>query len=322
MSVNLLKPKIVVVSEVGKQIGLGHLKRSMHLSHYISVFAKVTHFELSSTGVLLIPDLKRNTCLVNSIGSLMEKLNHIKYTVAIVDTLNFYETLHEYFLKIQKPIFYLGKPPKLANGNVYVVNVAEGNQPFNNPANLNLMEGIGYFVPDPKLTEIKKERIISKELKRIMVVFGGTDASYLSKKVFDFALKNKTDFNFHIISHRLNEEVQELILPESNVSISGFLPDIVEKIQNYDFVITSPGNLYFESLYLNVPVVAICQNDRQERDFAYYPLIHKSTDLPEVLATISEKYIASIDFLNNFPEFPGQNLEKLLTVLKSHTVSQ
>jgi len=111
-------------------------------------------------------------------------------------------------------------------------------------------------------------------------------------------------------------------LPELNVSISGFLLDIIGKIQNYDFVITSPGNLYFESLYLNVPVVAICQNERQEHDFAYYPFIHKSTDLPEVLATISEKYIESIEVLNKFPEFPGQNLEKFLTVLKSHTVSQ
>jgi spore coat polysaccharide biosynthesis predicted glycosyltransferase SpsG len=319
--VSLLSNEIIVVSEFSEKIGLGHFRRSQSLIQHIQEFSCATSHYLITDNAKIDPTYLGKKCkTINLEGEdqLLIQLQNINFKLIIVDTYTFHIRLYQFLKESNKPTIYLGKPKNLAKGNIYVVNVAEGNRPFCLTNNKNLFEGIGFFIPDINLKIQKNGNHFRTELRKILVVFGGTDAEELSNVVLDYYMINTPkNIKVDIISRRLKNKSE--IKKTRNIKILDFTKNLIKQLPKYDFVITSPGNLYFETLYLGIPLVSVCQNKKQERDFAYYPLVYKKHKLESILKDLPKFYKRAKSFNLIYPYEPGYRLNEILNLIKEIT---
>jgi len=100
-----------------------------------------------------------------------------------------------------------------------------------------------------------------------------------------------------------------------SVKVSGFTPNLISQFYDYDLILTSPGNLYFESLYLEIPTLGVCQNKKQESDFHKYPLVFKQCQLTTVLNNINYYYSASRDVSKILSSICGTKVKQICNLI-------
>ncbi|PID52664.1 MAG: hypothetical protein CR972_00770 [Candidatus Moraniibacteriota bacterium] len=107
-----------------------------------------------------------------------------------------------------------------------------------------------------------QKKIVSNEVKKILITFGGTDQNNLSKFIFD-CLKD-TNYEIDIIVGPGYSEFKKL---KGYIGKRASVHQSVERMSDYmlnaDIIITSNGRTTFEAASLGVPSIAIAQNERE-----------------------------------------------------------
>jgi len=199
---------ILIITDASTSIGYGHMVRSSYLSEYISSYVRTTHLNFWNEDSSIAITSKLSECkVIDSESDAVSIINNSsEFNLAIIDTYNFYQNVHAALLNKNIKIVYFGKPKSMAQENIYVINVAEGNNPLCSSGANNSYEGIEYFIPNPLLNKIRSERKSSDKIENLLVVFGGTDASFMSKNVYDYFTINQYPININIISERLKKK--------------------------------------------------------------------------------------------------------------------
>lgn len=118
-----------------------------------------------------------------------------------------------------------------------------------------------------------KKRGIRKNVKKIVVTFGGTDPTNKTQNVIkvidDFQLKN-IQWNFILglgyshkkeiknIAEKMNRDGFNIKIIEKTDNISGYVKDC-------DFAITSNGRTVFELAAMEIPMISIAVNQREKQ---------------------------------------------------------
>jgi CMP-N-acetylneuraminic acid synthetase/spore coat polysaccharide biosynthesis predicted glycosyltransferase SpsG len=106
---------------------------------------------------------------------------------------------------------------------------------------------------------------------RVMISFGGTDESNLTAKTLRALSELDHDLNLDVVLGIGNTQQYTLARttdeypPNISVEISQDVNSMAEHMQQADLLITSNGRTVFEAASLNLPVISIAQNQREQK---------------------------------------------------------
>jgi len=113
----------------------------------------------------------------------------------------------------------------------------------------------------------------NKSVKKILITFGGSDPNNLTKQVLE-TIKQSTlnQIHFQVILGLGYSRKNDVVVLCNDMQKHGFSIEVIEKsnlmakyISESDLVITSNGRTVFEIAALNVPMIIISTNKREDR---------------------------------------------------------
>jgi len=124
-----------------------------------------------------------------------------------------------------------------------------------------------YSLRDEFLVNTPKE--FSKEVNNVLVMFGGTDPSNLTKKIYNLTLKlseiyPNITFNFITGSGYDSEKNGIYTQKNRNIYVHNDVKRVSDYMRNADLAFTSQGRTVFELASLGVPSIVLAQNEREQ----------------------------------------------------------
>lgn len=263
---NELKKKRIVFRVDGfKELGMGHIYHCMTLAynltgHEIMFVLKEEHLE----GVKKIKSSFMPYTLINSNDEFFDFLEKWNADIIVNDCL---DTDKEYILKLKTLVNRVITIEDLGEGAKYADAVI--NALYNNQLKLpHEYHGERYVcLRDEFLINTPKE--FSKEVTNVLIMFGGTDPSNLTKKIYTWAktfnsLESNVKFTFisgkgyNIDEHGIHTSEDE------NIFVLNDVKRVSDYMKNADIAFTSQGRTVFELASLGVPSIVLAQNEREQ----------------------------------------------------------
>ena len=153
----------------------------------------------------------------------------------------------------------LGDGARIADA---VVNaIYEGASPHS-----NVFVGKNYVaLRDEFLTTMPKP--FSPEVKRVLVMFGGTDPSDLSYRLYELAQdynKDRVRVEFDFILGSGYEGKAVMSKPERGISVTRDVIRVSDHMRKADMAFSSQGRTTFELASMGVPTIVLAQNKREQ----------------------------------------------------------
>lgn len=117
--------------------------------------------------------------------------------------------------------------------------------------------------------QIESPKAFSREVRNVVVMFGGTDPSNLNRLVYDAILGDSQRFErirfFFItgIGYK-NEEQGVVTCSERNIFVYPNVPRVTKYLKEADLVIMGQGRSIFEAASMGVPAIVLSQNEREK----------------------------------------------------------
>lgn len=299
---NLLKKKRIVFRCDGyKEIGMGHIYHCLTLAYALTghdvIF--VTN-EKHEEGLKKIQDSYMQYITIKNDQEFFDFLKKYKPDIIVNDCLDTTKTYIEHLKELCKKVITIEDMGEGAKYADVVINALYSNQ--NNP---NEYCGEKYVC-------LRNEFLISKPKKfcdiveNILIVFGGTDPSNLTRKIYQVAkeiAKKVPKVNFTFITG-IGYDCKENNLisdEEYNITVLNNVNDISKYMRQADLAFTSQGRTVYELASLGVPSIVLAQNERE--------LLHTFAQMPNGFmnlglgANISEETIINtLEWLIQTPQ--------------------
>lgn len=312
---NLLKKKRIVFRCDGyKEIGMGHIYHCLTLAYALTghdvIFVTNEKYE---EGLKKIQDSYMQYTTIKNDQEFFDFLKKYKPDIIVNDCLDTTKTYIEHLKELCKKVITIEDMGEGAKYADVVINALYSNQ--NNP---NEYCGEKYVC-------LRNEFLISKPKKfcdiveNILIVFGGTDPSNLTKKIYHVAkeiAKKVPKVNFIFITG-IGYDCKENNLisdEEYNITVLNNVNDISRYMRQADLAFTSQGRTVYELASLGVPSIVLAQNERE--------LLHTFAQMPNGFmnlglgANISEETI--INTLEWLIQTPQIRMEMRNLMLKNN----
>lgn len=254
--------KILFRADGEEKLGMGHIYRCLSLAYHLTghelLFVTKKDYPL---GVKKLQESYFNLQVIEQEEELYAILDEFKPDILVNDILN---TGTEYMKEVRSRV------PRVVNfedrGNGAALADCVINALYTNGKGANIYQGSDYFfIRDEFLTAKPKE--FSKEVKNVVVLFGGSDPSNLTGKTYNILqqiAEQHPKIEFHIITgfgYKYKNEIQ------NDVPHKIFIHNDVKRVSKYlaeaDLAITSQGRTIFELACMGVPAVVLAQNSRE-----------------------------------------------------------
>ena len=132
----------------------------------------------------------------------------------------------------------------------------------------NHYHGAKYFILRDEFL-FQKEKVINKDIKNILLSFGGVDPNNYTSRVlriiYQLCLKEKMKIT--VIAGMGYRNVEPLIREYPLAEIKVDVKNMSEEIYKSDIIFTSAGRTTFEVASIGVPCIVLCQNNRETTHF-------------------------------------------------------
>lgn len=308
----LKKKKIVLRCDGYRQIGMGHIYHCLTLAN-----------ALTGHDIMLVTNKRYEEGLKKIQESYMPY-------IGIQNNQEFFE-----FLKTYQPDVivndcldtkadYIKELKKLCNKVITIEDIGDGakyadiviNALYENRENCkNVYSGAEYIALRNEFL-IKRPKTFSEEVKDVLVLFGGTDPSNLTKKIYNIVKQmNKTNPNINytfITGIGYDCEKNGIISNEKyHIKVLNNVNNISYYMLQADIAFTSQGRTVYELAALGVPSIVMAQNGRE--------LLHTFAQMPNGFMNlglgneISENTIKNtFEWLVNTPQIREEMRELML----------
>ena len=259
----LRKKKIVFRCDGYKELGMGHIYHCLTLAynltgHDVIFVTNKNHLE----GLNKIAESNMKYITIENDEQFFDFLEKYKPDIVVNDCL---DTTEEYIKKIKMlskkvvTIEDLGEGAKYAD---IIINALYDNKRYNNE-----YCGEEYVCLRNEFL-ISRPKEFSPEVKEVLILFGGTDPSNLTKKIYNMIKENYSKYpNIHynfITGIGYDCEKNEIIQDEEkNISVLKNVSNISEYMSSADLAFTSQGRTVYELASMGVPSIVMAQNERE-----------------------------------------------------------
>lgn len=267
---------IYFITESGFKTGLGHLYRSINLSHTLKKKNKIKFILIrknskdNNTSAKILKKNKINYHLIDkkklivflkikSKNTIIFDLQKTELQYLNLAKKNFFKTI---VIDDENNLKYYNADI-LINQNSYAKNLK---YKFKNKKIIKLFGANYTILPNENL--VRSNNKINKITKNIFLIFGGTDVKNFYQKVS----KRLTKFKLHInISNKiiLNKVKSLKIYDNIKFHNSSNLNKIVKK-EKIDLIISCCGSGLYQMFLLNVPIIGLLCAKNQINAFNYY----------------------------------------------------
>lgn len=256
-----------------KETGTGHVYRGITIADQI--FKHEVEFIVTQKDDLAInklEDSKYNYSVLEE-KELDEYVDKSKADVFVNDIL---DTSEDYMKRISEVVPHIVNFEDLGNGAQYADAVVNALYEYSNPPT-NHYFGAEYYCLRNEFRYASPHTEISS-VDRIMISFGGTDEGNLTGRTLRALsdLQHRVNIDIVLGLGYTNRGGLDSILSEypSNLSVevSQNIDSMAEHMEAADLLITSGGRTLYEASSLNLPVISIAQNSREQK----HPYAHVS----------------------------------------------
>ncbi|PFA66939.1 acylneuraminate cytidylyltransferase [Bacillus sp. AFS015802] len=262
---SLKRRKIVFRADGYKELGMGHIYHCLTLAynltgHEVMFVTK----EQYSEGINKIKDSFMPYTLIKNDDEFFNFLKVWKADIVVNDCL---DTNEEYMKELKTLVKKVITIEDLGQGAIYADAVI--NALYNTEIkSQKQFHGEKYVCLRDEFL-INKPKEFSKEVKTVLVMFGGTDPSNLTEKIYDLAIKLNRDypniiFNFITGSGYENKDNNIVTYKEKNIYILQNVKRVSDYMREADLAFTSQGRTVFELASLGVPSIVLAQNKREQ----------------------------------------------------------
>lgn len=261
----LQRKRVIFVVAGYPEIGLGHAYRALMLASEFVVFEIYFVCQESSqmaAEIIAERNYKVELCLD---GELLSKIAELKPDLVINDIL---DTSEDYIHAIKKLGAKVVNFEDIGAGSYCADLVVNALYPGQIPSE-NYLVGHEYFCLRDEFL-LSKPKLFTKEVKRILITFGGVDEKNITCRVLSLILPLCVSKGMSIdvvvgpgFSHF--DELKKIKngAPSMDIQIIRGTSRISDFMLSADLAFTSGGRTVYEMASLQVPMIVVCQNLRE-----------------------------------------------------------
>lgn len=255
----LRRKKILIVTNGNTKIGLGHVYNTLSLAN--ELVDQELLFLVHRDGELAASKIKQlNYPVVMQSGkNILHDIMQISPDVVIND---FLDTTKEYVQDLKRNGYKVINFEDLGSGARHADLVFNAIYPERDKLP-NHYFGHAYFILRDEFY-LTPEKSISKNIKSVLITFGGTDSNNFTCKVLSaiYPYCEERGIEIHIVAG-LGYTRYETLTKFKNITIHRNVKNISDYMVHADLVFTSAGRTTFEVASLGVPAVVMAQNARE-----------------------------------------------------------
>jgi len=257
-------------------IGLGHVYRALTLASRIGLKHNILFLmdRQKTLGIRKVKEFNYPVATFKDSGDMFLRMREFNADIIINDIL---DTEKQYISRLKKENYFVVNFEDMGEGSEVADLVINALYENSNPPT-NHYYGYKYVcLRDDFLLYRKKN--ISRNVKRILVVFGGTDPNNLTMKTLRAIEKlGLKEISFRVIlgmgynfEKELKKYVHSLLQKGFKISVKKNVKTMSKEISKADIVITSNGRTIYEIASLGIPCISIAQNERESKHlFVHY----------------------------------------------------
>lgn len=263
----LNRKKIVLRADGYKKIGMGHIYHCLALAynligHEIMFVTK----EGCEAGIQKLKDSFLPMTVVKNDEGFFEFLKEYKPDIVVNDCL---DTTEEYIKTLKTLCKRVVSIEDMGTGIAYadvVINALYQGDKKKDAS--HIYSGEKYIcLRDEFLIASPKE--FSKEVKNVLVLFGGTDPSNLTSVIYNLAQKSHEkypDMHFtFLVGIGYDCEKNGIVTKEDcNITVIQDSSSVSQYMKEADLAFTSQGRTVYEFASLGVPAIVLAQNEREQ----------------------------------------------------------
>lgn len=254
---------VYILTEGGQKIGFGHITRC--LSFYQSFQEIGVEAEIIVNGDDSVLDLISDKChrMINWIDFQDSLLSEItKDDLVIIDSYLAPLSLYHKIYQAAGVAAYIDDERRFTNypGGVLI------NGDIHASAFDYSGSSIDHYLLGPKYQPLRKSfrnlesKKIAKDVKQIMITFGGSDPLNLTPLLLNYLTENYPDFEISVIIGKAFLNISEIEQGKTERVSLIYAADekmMIKMMQNADIVITAAGQTLFELAAVGTPLIAI-----------------------------------------------------------------
>lgn len=246
-----------------RKLGMGHIYRCLTFAYHL-IGHKVIFVtrEDWADGLMKIKNSFFPCHTIKDDEDFFRLLADIKPDVVVNDCL---DTTKDYMLEIKKHAGRVVTFEDLGEGANYADAVV------NALYEANTAEPNRYY--GEKYTDLRDEFLLEKpveirdKVKNVLVMFGGTDPSNLTERIYKLAKKvtaANDDITFTFAVGLAYDYVDHGIKPTEKIKVYQDIKRVTDLMRNADLAFTSQGRTVFELACLGIPSIVLAQNTREQ----------------------------------------------------------
>ena len=326
--------KVVIRADGGKEIGLGHVMRTLVLAkelrkclevHYVCKDNEI----LYGDGIKKVKDEGFNVIKINEnnlISDIKKVQTEIEADLLITDSYDVDENYFDEMKKIFKVSGYIDdiNVCKLNVDFIINQNINATSIKYNTNKETRLLLGTKYCLLREEFRK-KVDKKVNEKVETILVTVGGSDKDYNTLKLLN--ILKKYDFNIHVVignafEDKLIKELYDRYGGKSNIKLYRDA-NMANLMKLSDLAISSSGSTLYELCAMQVPTIGIVVADNQKdicKTFNKLRVIIGTDDLiykdlnrfSEILEKIVENNCVRASLSVNQKELVNQNGVKLI----------
>ncbi|MCC7553346.1 MAG: UDP-2,4-diacetamido-2,4,6-trideoxy-beta-L-altropyranose hydrolase [Methanobacteriaceae archaeon] len=254
------KRRIVFKVDAFNKIGTGHIYRCMSMASKL-LYHDIL-FVLNKKHELGIDILKKYDIpfvLHGNDKDLYKKIDEFKPDVVINDILN---TSLDYISTLKSKGYFVVNFQDLGKGAEVADLVFD---PFeeSNLNDRNVFKGAMFYILKEEFF-FQQPKIITQDVKNVLLTFGGVDNNNFTEKVLDAIIDSGYSKQIHVIlgpGYSNKKDIEEKYKTHLNISIFSNINNISDFMVSADIIFTSAGMTMYEVCSLGVPCICLCQDE-------------------------------------------------------------